>query len=218
LKKCEICGKTEGKIINSKKFKKKLCNKHYEQLYTKGKIINRTIYDDNEIILNEYFAKLAIYDINCNFVGFSIIDLDDVDKVKEYKWGLSSKGYVITYIGDSCLLLHRLIMNCSNKMTVDHINHNTLDNRKINLRICSHSQNHMNKDIYITNKSGYKGVCWNNKENKWRAYISINKKQINLGMYVNIEDAKKARKEAEEKYFGEFAYRNQGGINAYLTS
>lgn len=56
--------------------------------------------------------------------------------------------------------------------------------------------------IQSNNTSGYKGVCWNKKSNKWYAQIRVNKKRIHLGSFTNIEDAIKARKEAEEKYWG----------------
>ena len=89
-------------------------------------------------------------------------------------------------------------------MEVDHINHNGLDNRKENLRIVTHKQNKFNNPILSTNTSGVTGVSWSKQKNKWRAYITIDNKQKSLGYYFNKEDAIKARKEAEEKYFGEF--------------
>ena len=100
---------------------------------------------------------------------------------------------------------HRFILGelCSN-MVVDHINHNTLDNRKENLRICTQHQNTMNCSLSINNKSGCAGVSFSSKLNKWRSYIMVNRKQIHLGCFENIEDAISIRKEAEERYFGEY--------------
>ena len=82
------------------------------------------------------------------------------------------------------------------------------DNRKSNLRICTSSQNNMNRKIFSNNKSGCTGVIWNKDTNKWIAYITVNKKRIHLGSFINFKDAKQARKEAEEKYFGEWSYNN----------
>jgi hypothetical protein len=64
----------------------------------------------------------------------------------------------------------------------------------------------MNKGIISNNTSGATGVIWNKRLNKWQSRITVDKKDIYLGSYNNFEDAVKARKEAEEKYFGEFSY------------
>jgi len=102
--------------------------------------------------------------------------------------------------------MHRLVMNCPEDMDVDHIFHNTWDNRKEFLRIVTESQNQMNKTITINNTSGVPGVCMD--KNKWRARIRVNNKEIHLGYFINKEDAIKARKQGEEKYFGEYAFKN----------
>lgn len=65
----------------------------------------------------------------------------------------------------------------------------------------------MNSRIRNNNKSGTTGVCWDKKANKWISQISKNRKHFFLGYHINIEDAIKARKEAEIKYFGEFRYK-----------
>jgi len=108
--------------------------------------------------------------------------------------------------------MHRLIMNCPDDMDVDHIFHNTWDNRKEFLRIVTESQNQMNQKIRINNKSGIPGVNLNKKDNKWRARIRVNNKEIHLGYFNNKEDAIKARKKGEQKYFGEFAFKNNKNI------
>ena len=65
----------------------------------------------------------------------------------------------------------------------------------------------MNKSISKNNTSGTPGVCYRQREKKWLAYITVNRKPIHLGYYKNLEDAIEARKQAEIKYFGE--YRNK---------
>lgn len=97
--------------------------------------------------------------------------------------------------------MHRFIMNFPKGKYVDHINHNTLDNRKCNLRICNNADNIRNGKIRTNNKSGHTGVSLNKTKTKWEANIKVNYKSIYLGVYSNIEDAIKARKEAEKKYF-----------------
>lgn len=87
------------------------------------------------------------------------------------------------------------------------------DNRKSNLRIATRSQNQMNKGKQKNNKSGVVGVGWHKTSGKWAAYIAVDNKQIHLGLFDNFEDAVKARKEAEDKYFGEFSYDNSQSYN-----
>jgi hypothetical protein len=99
-------------------------------------------------------------------------------------------------------------MNCPDGMHVDHINHNTLDNRKENLRICTNSENQMNKGKYKNNKSGYKGVCLKKSTGKWSASIKINKKQKYLGCFDDPKDAYRAYCNASRKNHGEYSYRN----------
>ena len=66
----------------------------------------------------------------------------------------------------------------------------------------------MNKEQQRNNTSGHTGITWHKKAQKWQAYIKINNKNKYLGLYDDIQDAIKAREEAEEKYFGEWSYKN----------
>lgn len=144
------------------------------------------------------------------------IDLDDVDRCKEYKWAIgkskSNKGkYVKYYVvsGSEGLLLHRFLMNPDKNMVVDHIDGDTMNNRKSNLRVCETKENLRNSKMRINNTSGHKGVIWYKNTNKWVAYIMVDYKHKTLGYFDDIEDAIKTRKNAEEKYFGEYSYENQ---------
>lgn len=102
--------------------------------------------------------------------------------------------------------LHRLIMNVTDpNIFVDHINHNGLDNRKSNLRICTNQENIRNCITPKNNKSGYKGIYWAKDKNKWTVQITLNNKTKYIGRYEKLEDAIAARKEATKKYYGEFA-------------
>lgn len=192
----KIC-KVEG--CNNKHKAKGYCAKHYMQQRQYGKI-KRTKYDKNEIILYKNYAEIVLYNNNCNEIGRAIIDLEDVEKIKNYKWSLKN-GYAFnTEVG----LLHRFLNEYPNDMVIDHINLNKLDNRRSNLRICTYSQNNMNTKIKSSNTSGTKGVWWNAKREKWIAEIMIDNKKYYLGEFINKEEAIKTRKEAEIKYFGEF--------------
>lgn len=137
-------------------------------------------------------------------------DLEDYDKIKDYCWCINSDGYILApqINSNKNILLHRLIMNPSDNELIDHIQHCKFDNRKSKLRIVNKNQNAMNSKISLNNTSGVKGVYWIKNYNKWLASIKINQNNICLGYYDNFDDAVKARKEAEEKYFGEYSYDN----------
>ena len=137
-------------------------------------------------------------------------DLEDYDLIKDYCWWKNDEGYLITSLNDNKKIrMSRLIMNEHNpNIRIDHQNHNTMNNRKSNLRRATSSENAMNSEISSANTSGVTGVVLDKKRNKWNASIMINYKSIHLGRFDKFEDAVKARKEAEEKYFGEFSYDN----------
>ena len=134
-------------------------------------------------------------------------DKEDYQKIKEYTWYLDKDGYVITYEANTGkqIKFHRLIMNASEGMDIDHRFHKVNDNRKSQLREVTRSQNLMNRGIRKDNASSVTGVSWHKARNKWRAYITINGKTKHLGYFINKEDAIQSRLEAELKYFGEFA-------------
>lgn len=88
---------------------------------------------------------------------------------------------------------------------VDHINGNGLDNRRSNLRIATSLENSQNRKMRIDNSTGFKGVCYRQKENKYYAHIRINGKVKHLGSFFKAEDAHQAYCIAARKYFGEFA-------------
>ena len=106
--------------------------------------------------------------------------------------------------------IHRLILGIKDsKIRIDHINGNTLDNRKCNLRICTQGQNLYNLKVNRSNNtSGYKGVSWYNREKRWFAEISANNKKYCLGRFKNKIDAAKAYNIAALKYHGEYACLN----------
>ena len=110
-------------------------------------------------------------------------------------------------IKNTVVLFHRIVMNCLNdKISVDHINHKTNDNRKSNLRLATQSQNLMNRSIGKNNTSGVTGVSFDNHSRKWSAEIKIDRKKKVLGHFENLEDAVKARKKAEKELFGYFSF------------
>jgi len=210
--KCEYCGKESSRLY----FKDNIfiCNKHYNQIRQNGEILRRTKFDKNEIVIYEDYAEIIMYDIKNKESGRSKIDIEDINKIKDYKWTLLKNGYA-----HSCKMnirLHRFLINADSNMEVDHINIDRLDNRKINLRQCTHAENCKNQPISKNNTSGVTGVSWSKKDKVWVAYIRLNYKNIRLGVFKDKMLAVKARKEGEIKYFGEFA--NQQTYDQYIQN
>ena len=148
-------------------------------------------------------------------------DLEDYDKIKKYRWYIENNKYKYVVTNATIdnhkrkLALHRVVMNINDpNIDIDHIKHKGYDNRKSQLRVCNAILNERNRVLNKNNTSGEKGV-WKKKSNKWVAEIWVNKKKITIGTYNTKEEATKARKEAEEKYFGEWSYDNsqKHGIN-----
>lgn len=139
-------------------------------------------------------------------------DLEDYEKIKDYCWLELSSGYIAARDkSGNFVYLHRLVMNADNSVIVDHKRHNLLDNRKEFLRIGSQCRNMMNASMRKDNTSGFTGVSRDSRNGNWIAEIRCNKTKIFLGSFNSKQDAIKARKEAEEKYYKEWSYKNSNG-------
>lgn len=169
---------------------------------------------DKTIERNKAGQKHNIYDMSNEYgIGwnedktFSFkFDKEDYDKIKDIYWN-NHKGYAIGGNNESThWAMHRIIMNIDDpKIEVDHINHDTSDNRKCNLRLTTHAENLRNTKLYKNSTTGITGITVL-KNGRYNAHISYNGKTKNLGNYIDLEDAIQARKDAEEKYFGEYSY------------
>lgn len=124
------------------------------------------------------------------------------------------KSYVYAYNGSRSLAMHRVVMDTPKGMDTDHVNGQTLDNRKENLRVCTRSQNCQNKKLRCDSASGFKGVDYRNTENlakPYRAYIGVPEssgKSIYLGWFETAEEAALAYDEKAIELFGEYAHLN----------
>ena len=143
----------------------------------------------------------------------ALVDIEDYKYLNQFKWCAVKDNkngffYAARKGKKSLLRMHRVIMNNPKNMHIDHINSNSLDNRRKNLRICFRAQNQMNRGKQLNNTSGYKGVYWNKVWNKWLSAINIKKKQKHLGYFPTKEKAALAYNEAAKKYHGDFARLN----------
>jgi hypothetical protein len=161
----------------------------------------------NEIIINDNYAELILYK-NKQEVARTMIDIDKITILSQYKWYLGKDDYVYTSIHKKHIGMSRFLLRLTdNTIEADHKDGNTLNNRMYNLRPASSQQNKMNRKKRKNNTSGTTGVYWESKSNKWCACIYYNKKKIRLGYFNDINEAVKIRKEAEIKYFGEYRYK-----------
>ena len=126
------------------------------------------------------------------------------NKVKDTEAGnIDDKGYVRLQYKRKKYRAHRiiwLIVYGYMPKNIDHINHDRVDNRLINLRDVTHIENGRNRLIVSNNTSGVMGVCWSKNSNKWRAYIKFDGVQVSLGYHIRYSDAVDARKNAEILY------------------
>lgn len=145
-------------------------------------------------------GKFVIVD-DCNFEYFSTLS-----------WTLSSEGYVLGRINNKEIIMHRYIMG-NPASDIDHRNRNKLDNRRVNLRTCTSSQNISNtirtKSVHPEIK--YRGI-YETKYHKWHAAIIVNGKKLHLGSFGTQVLAARAYDQAAIKYQGEFAILNFSGL------
>ena len=153
---------------------------------------------------NDYILKGDYYEVICRNQKIFLIDADDYDLVSEYVWHVDVNGYVISdrFFNAKPIKQHRLIMGILDKpkLEVDHIYHNTTDNRKKNLRIVGRSENMHNIRTKKTNKFGCPGVeLIQGYTDMWKAGITYKGKSIYLGCFRSLDEAIKARLDAEQR-------------------
>ena len=144
---------------------------------------------------------------------FALVDDDDYDELSAFKWcAIKMRGGAYyaarSVIPKRLVLMHRQILGLTDpKIQGDHRNHDTLDNRRENIRAATHSQNQQNRPgLDSHNTSGFRGVSWNKKRKKWVANIGVGGKYKYLGLFTDINKAAAVYSAANRKYFGEFGF------------
>ena len=138
----------------------------------------------------------------------ALVDEDDFEWLSKFKWHFNH-GYALRKSSRSdgkrhTIWMHREVMKTPDGMYTDHKNGIRFDNRKSNLRVCTHSENIRNKCKQSNNTSGLKGVAWHKVTKKWQVQIQVQGKSIYLGLFATKELAYQAYCEASTKYHGEF--------------
>lgn len=189
--KCEFCG-------NEKEYKfKSKANKYCSRKCASLSKLNKNMKTNTYNIKNNTIEFLLTSPKYGTQIG--IIDIENEYLLKKYYWSgrldkKSNNFYIETFINicgkTKRIHLHRLITNCPDGMEVDHINHKTLDNRKQNLKVCTHAENMKNIKLHKTNKTGYSGVHERKQKYKIKFTARCNNKY--LGIYNTAKEANEA--------------------------
>lgn len=141
------------------------------------------------------------------------VDDDMYDYLNQWKWHLSTNGYAKRNLyvynpGQKTIniFMHHIVLPRPDKMFIDHIDRNKLNNVRTNLRVCTNPQNQANKGKRKDNTSGRKGVSWGKYARKWRATMTVSGKHVSLGCYNSVDEAYKAYLSKSRELYGEFTY------------
>jgi hypothetical protein len=145
---------------------------------------------------------------------FAVIDATDAERVLAFRWH-AQHCHGIWYAARNAprgtrpqkVLMHRVVLG-QECPEVDHINGNGLDNRRSNLRPATRADNSHNCRIQVNNTSGFRGVSWCKRDQKWIAMIRSNVRQLNLGRFATAEEAARAYDAAAVRLHGDFARLN----------
>jgi len=194
------------KCGNRKSFYSVVCNECKAQ---RPPVVDKTFF------LDGVFCRL----IPLTRGEYALVDALDYDSLMDYKWYAKWSKPMNSYYASTVvktpsgkwkhLSMHRLILGITAaELEGDHINGDTLNNTRRNLRPASGPQNQANCKVRTDNTSGYRGVCWHVRFGKWHAKISVNGKRIHLGYFATAQEAALARDAAARERFGEFARLN----------
>ena len=201
---CSVCG--SAKFVQVWKRRRMLCGKHRHQMIRWGH--TESLSRGNEIRIDKDVAFVQLRNRRAGgrrrrVIAQALVDASMVPKIRQLTWCLGNHGYAITGPRKGTRQLHRFIFGKRNKL-VDHINGNRLDNRRCNIRLVTAQQSAYNRNVQSNNKLGVMGVCFNKEKRRFDAEIKFAGKKIRLGHFKTFEEAKSARRSAEEKYFGKF--------------
>jgi hypothetical protein len=136
----------------------------------------------------------------------AVVDDEDFDRINQHRWFLSSNGYIIRHKGSTFCLMHREVLNVVDS-NIDHINRCKWDNCKHNLRLANQGTNRQNSTR--KNTTGFKGVTFNSRYNRYIARITINHVEIYLGCFITAEDAAHAYDTKAVELYGTNALTNK---------
>ena len=206
VKICKICGREVPKLNLG------MCGKHYEQYLKYGKVLDnnpRTVWDDNEIRTYKDYGEIDTYTNTGEVQNTFKFDLEDIKYLVNHKWRTVFKGknnspYLVT---GHIIYFHRLIMGNPNT-EIDHINRDSTDNRKANLRESFRTQQLANTSLRIDNVQGLKGVYYLRRDNAYRAEIQIYKKHFYSKSFKTKAEAAYMRYLYEQHFYKTIGINN----------
>jgi len=181
------------------------CKTHWAINKRRGEIPVRTRLDGNECIIDGQDCIVVLYDTYGIEKVKTFVDRSDLAIVKQHKWHENNKGYAMTVINGKKEFMHNILLGKKRGAEIDHIDGDPLNNRRNNLRRCTHQQNMRNRHHCSSNRSGIIGVAFYSYRNAWVARINYDGKSHHIGSYKTMEAAIAARVAAAKKHFKEFS-------------
>lgn len=153
--------------------------------------------------------KFPIYKKNGTIRCYTLIEARDLKRVSTHTWSLMGRNYIKARIDGKDIYLHRFIMNQTDpNIIVDHINRDSLDNRRSNLRLANRNQNAFNRKKSLNKSSQYKGVSFDKTKSMWQSYVKMEGIKYLLGYFPKEKQAAKVYDQAASYYYGQFASLN----------
>ena len=156
----------------------------------------------NKYIPTNRGYKIELYAPNTlTVIDYVEISKEDYDKCSKVFWTKSQYGYARGYYKGKMILLHKYITNTDSSVILDHIDRNKLNCNRDNLRVVTKSINSFNRDPQANSTTGCSGVSFDNRKQKYRAYIKHNGRQRFLGYYDTLAQAVSVRNNAIQALF-----------------
>lgn len=162
---CRICG---GKVLA-----KGLCSKHYQRAWRGEDPTAYSVKDPNPIRVGKKFAYVGVLDREGQTVAETVIDLADLEAVRQFKWTVAGQGRYICCSKAPGRYLHRFLLKAPANRQVDHINGKVWDNRRSNLRLATVKLNNRNSKKSRKGDNHRRGVWWKEKQGSWSANTSL---------------------------------------------
>lgn len=168
-----------------------------------------------------FFAGVAHIELTQGYVAK--LDAADAYLVADFPWyALPSKDGVRVYAVSNAISdatgtrsrhhMHRVIKDAPDGLVVDHRDGDGLNNCRSNLRLANKAENAWNRRVHRNNKSGVKGVHWNDRDKRWIATIMQNRKSFRLGSFTELEEARAAYLAAAAELHGDFKWGAENGV------
>lgn len=219
---CDICGRETKKKIRMAGHT--LCSKHMHQYHKYGRFLDaipRTNADLNDFKIDHDTAVFSVYNQKNIKVANFLIDKEDLQKVRYHKWRIGH-NHIVTGSGTGSIReLSHIVLDIpkeeDGETIVDYVDGNPFNNKKENLRICTRQNKACNKTFMNNNISGFIGISYDKKRNRYMPEIRSEYTRYHLGRYIDLKEAVFVRYYAEGIVFGEYC-NEEDHLKKYLFS